>query len=102
MIDGYDLKIAPTFHFLVPSGSPLIELKFHGQSETALVKMPRVPERREEVTTEGGLDIVGQVDRIAAVVDQLQDIDHTIESRAALVGMERAVREMKQAMRGEL
>jgi pyridoxine 5-phosphate synthase len=31
-----------------------------------------VPERREEVTTEGGLDIVGQRDRMAAVVAQLQ------------------------------
>ena len=31
-----------------------------------------VPERREEVTTEGGLDIAGQIDRIKSVVDQLQ------------------------------
>jgi pyridoxine 5-phosphate synthase len=148
-----------------------------------------VPERREEVTTEGGLDIVGQIARIGDIVDQLQsvgipvslfidaepaqiaasaqvqakfielhtgkyadaknqaiiqqelallaqgceqaliaglrvnaghgltywnvypvaklpgmeelNIGHTIVSRAALVGMERAVREMKQAMRGE-
>jgi len=29
------------------------------------------------------------------------NIGHTIISRAALVGLERAVREMKQAMRGE-
>lgn len=149
-----------------------------------------VPEKREEVTTEGGLDIVGQLDRMNEVVDKLQsanipvslfidaddaqieasvkiqakfielhtgryaeahsetsrqqefevlahgtaqaiaaglrvnaghgltywnvhpvagipgmeelNIGHTIVSRAALVGMERAVREMKQAMRGEL
>jgi pyridoxine 5-phosphate synthase len=149
-----------------------------------------VPEKREEVTTEGGLDIVGQIDRMAEVVDKLQsagipvslfidavpaqieasvkvqaqfielhtgryaeakdeisrdqelalldegceqaiqaglrvnaghgltywnvyrvagipgmeelNIGHTIVSRAALVGMERAVREMKQAMRGLL
>jgi pyridoxine 5-phosphate synthase len=32
-----------------------------------------VPERRAEVTTEGGLDIVGQRDRMAGVVSQLQD-----------------------------
>ncbi|MEB3281804.1 MAG: pyridoxine 5'-phosphate synthase [Lyngbya sp.] len=32
-----------------------------------------VPERREEVTTEGGLDIVGQLERMTAVVGQLQD-----------------------------
>ncbi len=31
-----------------------------------------VPERREEVTTEGGLDIVGQVPRMTDVVSQLQ------------------------------
>ncbi len=149
-----------------------------------------VPEKREEVTTEGGLNIVGQIARIGEIVDQLQsaeipvslfidaepaqieasvkvqaklielhtgryaeakdeihrqtelallaqgcqqaiasglrvnaghgltywnvypvaallgmeelNIGHTIISRAALVGMERAVREMKLAMRGEL
>ena len=149
-----------------------------------------VPERREEVTTEGGLEIAGQQERMAQVVAQLQNagipvslfidadpaqiqasaavgakfielhtgryaeahdevsrakeleiltegcrqaiaaglrvnaghgltywnvypvaclegmeelnIGHTIISRAALVGLERAVREMKQAMRGEL
>lgn len=31
-----------------------------------------VPERREEVTTEGGLDIAGQIDRLGAVVNKLQ------------------------------
>ena len=149
-----------------------------------------VPEKREEVTTEGGLDIAGQIERLALVVDKLQtanipvslfidanksqieasvkvkakfielhtgtyaeaadeasreqelavlakgceqakaaglrvnaghgltywnvypvaclpgmeelNIGHTIISRAALVGIERAVREMKQAIRGEL
>lgn len=34
-----------------------------------------VPERREEVTTEGGLDVVGQVDRMKAVVSTLQGAD---------------------------
>jgi pyridoxine 5-phosphate synthase len=149
-----------------------------------------VPERREEVTTEGGLDIAGQLERMKQVVGTLQDaqipvslfidadeqqikaaaatqaqfielhtgqyaeahdepsrtqelgilaagcqqaieqglrvnaghgltywnvypvacltgmeelnIGHTIISRAVLVGLERAVREMKQAVRGEL
>ncbi|MCA9260274.1 MAG: pyridoxine 5'-phosphate synthase, partial [Planctomycetales bacterium] len=32
-----------------------------------------VPERREEVTTEGGLDVVGNRDRVAAAVRRLQD-----------------------------
>jgi len=31
-----------------------------------------VPERREEVTTEGGLDVVGQKDRVGCVVRRLQ------------------------------
>lgn len=31
-----------------------------------------VPERREEVTTEGGLDVAGQLDRMAQVVEALQ------------------------------
>jgi pyridoxine 5-phosphate synthase len=148
-----------------------------------------VPEKREEVTTEGGLDVAGQRDRMTHIVTTLQDanipvslfidadptqieasaattaqfielhtgqyaeakteagqqkelsilaegcqraiaaglrvnaghgltywntypvacldgmeelnIGHTIISRAALVGMERAVREMKQVIRGE-
>lgn len=148
-----------------------------------------VPEKREEVTTEGGLDIVGQAERLTQVVATLQDagipvslfidaepaqieasartmaqfielhtgryaeapgeaaqaeelaylkagteqarslglrvnaghgltywntrsiaaiegmeelnIGHTIISRASLVGLERAVREMKQVIRGE-
>jgi pyridoxine 5-phosphate synthase len=34
-----------------------------------------VPEKREEVTTEGGLDIVGQCDRLTQIVSQLQSAD---------------------------
>jgi pyridoxine 5-phosphate synthase len=32
-----------------------------------------VPERREEVTTEGGLDVESQVGRLGAMVERLQD-----------------------------
>ena len=32
-----------------------------------------VPEKREELTTEGGLDIVGQLERVTAVVQRLQE-----------------------------
>jgi pyridoxine 5-phosphate synthase len=32
-----------------------------------------VPERREEVTTEGGLDVIGQRDRVAVTVAKLRD-----------------------------
>lgn len=148
-----------------------------------------VPEKREEVTTEGGLDVIGQIDRLGEIVEKLHtnkipvslfidadeaqieatvkvkaqfielhtgqyaeaadetsrkqelavlakgceqalaaglrvnaghgltywnvypvaclpgmeelNIGHTIISRAALVGLERSVREMKQAIRGE-
>jgi pyridoxine 5-phosphate synthase len=148
-----------------------------------------VPEKREEVTTEGGLDVAGQIQRLSEMVGKLQDanipvslfidadsaqidaaakmkakfielhtgcyaeaadeasrekelallakgceqaiaaglrvnaghgltywnvypvaclegmeelnIGHSIISRASLVGLERAVREMKQAMRGQ-
>src|SRR5262249_54484411 len=34
-----------------------------------------VPERREEVTTEGGLDVVGQRDAVATAVQRLRDSD---------------------------
>ncbi len=32
-----------------------------------------VPERREEITTEGGLDVAGQLDKLKAIVAQLQE-----------------------------
>ncbi len=34
-----------------------------------------VPEKREEVTTEGGLDVAGQMNRVQGCVDQLQQQD---------------------------
>lgn len=34
-----------------------------------------VPENREEVTTEGGLDVIGNRDRVKSCVDQLMDAD---------------------------
>jgi pyridoxine 5-phosphate synthase len=36
-------------------------------------KVTLVPEKREEVTTEGGLDVIGNRDRIAAVVGRLHE-----------------------------
>ena len=41
-------------------------------TETRPDQATLVPERRAEVTTEGGLDVVGQYDTIAAAVDRLQ------------------------------
>lgn len=34
-----------------------------------------VPEKREELTTEGGLDVAGQVDKVAAAVAKLSEFD---------------------------
>ena len=34
-----------------------------------------VPENREEVTTEGGLDVIGQSDAIAAAIERLHEVD---------------------------
>ncbi len=34
-----------------------------------------VPEKRAEVTTEGGLDVAGQLDRLKSIVDKLQSAD---------------------------
>ena len=42
-------------------------------AETKPPQATLVPEKREEVTTEGGLDVVGQKDRVGEVVRQLQD-----------------------------
>jgi pyridoxine 5-phosphate synthase len=46
-------------------------------TQIALEVMPEqvtlVPEKREELTTEGGLDIIGQRDRVAACANRLQD-----------------------------
>lgn len=41
-------------------------------TETRPDQATLVPERRAEVTTEGGLDVVGQYDTVAAAVDRLQ------------------------------
>lgn len=41
--------------------------------ETKPDRVCLVPEKREEVTTEGGLDVVGGFDRVSAAVKQLQD-----------------------------
>ncbi|RDH47522.1 pyridoxine 5'-phosphate synthase [Fischerella thermalis] len=55
-----------------------------------------VPERREEVTTEGGLDVAGQIDRIGEVVDKLQGADIPvslfIDAESAQIQASRTVR----------
>jgi len=42
-------------------------------SELAPHRATLVPERREEVTTEGGLDVIGQFDRICEAVERLKE-----------------------------
>ena len=37
-----------------------------------------MPERREEITTEGGLDVVGNRDRVAEVIQRLKDSGITV------------------------
>ncbi len=44
-------------------------------SQTAPSDCCLVPEKREELTTEGGLDVAGQIDRVRAAVQQLADSD---------------------------
>jgi pyridoxine 5-phosphate synthase len=56
-----------------------------------------VPERREEITTEGGLDLTTGVDRLRAVIERLRDArvrvslfidpDHATIDRAATLGV---------------
>jgi pyridoxine 5-phosphate synthase len=48
---------------------PMVELALHERPDTATL----VPERREELTTEGGLDVIGSRDGIRGVVRSLRD-----------------------------
>lgn len=47
----------------------VVEIACRVKSEQATL----VPERREEVTTEGGLEVAGQISRVGEVVRRLQD-----------------------------
>lgn len=49
----------------------MVEVAREVEPETATL----VPEDREEVTTEGGLDVVGHAERVSEVVDRLQQRD---------------------------
>ena len=74
-----DSDIDRLMSFLGPAGNPLnLEMAVTAEMEAiALRHRPHaaclVPERREEVTTEGGLDIVGGHNRIAPLVRRLAD-----------------------------
>jgi pyridoxine 5-phosphate synthase len=50
-------------------GPEIVEFALHVQPDLATL----VPERREEVTTEGGLDVAADVDGVTKVVQQLQE-----------------------------
>ncbi len=45
----------------------ILDIACHARPDQATL----VPERREEVTTEGGLDVVGEVERVRAAIAQL-------------------------------
>jgi pyridoxine 5-phosphate synthase len=74
-----DADIDALTAFLAPTGKPLnFEMAVTDEMEAiALRHRPHaaclVPERREEVTTEGGLDVHGQHNRVAPVVRRLRD-----------------------------
>ncbi|HEY3813671.1 MAG TPA: pyridoxine 5'-phosphate synthase [Caulobacteraceae bacterium] len=74
-----DADIEALTQFLAPTGKPLnFEMAVTDEMEAiALRYRPHaaclVPERREEVTTEGGLDVRGQHNRVAPVVGRLRD-----------------------------
>jgi pyridoxine 5-phosphate synthase len=74
-----DADIDALMAFLEPTGRPLnLEMAVTDEmEEIALRHRPHaaclVPERREEVTTEGGLDVRGQHNRVAPVVGRLAD-----------------------------
>jgi pyridoxine 5-phosphate synthase len=74
-----DADIDALTAFLEPTGKPLnLEMAVTDEMEAiALAHRPHaaclVPERREEVTTEGGLDVAGEHNRVAPVVRRLTD-----------------------------
>jgi pyridoxine 5-phosphate synthase len=74
-----DADIAALSRFLAEAGRPLnLEMAVTEEMEAiALRHRPHaaclVPERREEVTTEGGLDVVGGFDRVAPLVGRLRE-----------------------------
>jgi pyridoxine 5-phosphate synthase len=75
-IQDRDLKLlretCPTLLNLEMSGTPeLVKVAFEVKPDVATL----VPERREELTTEGGLDVIGQRDPVRKVVRTLRDAE---------------------------
>src|SRR5205085_1296106 len=89
----------------------MLDLSLQHRPDTATL----VPERREELTTEGGLDVNSHKEEIKRVTrglrdagvevslfidpDPEQNIGYAIVCRAVLTGMERAVRDMKDLIK---
>jgi pyridoxine 5-phosphate synthase len=72
-IQDRDLRIlretvACTLNLEMACDAEVVEIACQSKPEQATL----VPERREEVTTEGGLDVLGAYDRVSEVVKQLQ------------------------------
>lgn len=61
--------VSPYFGFEFAMAEDIIELAAQIRPDLAML----VPERREEVTTECGLDVVAERERVAAVVARLQE-----------------------------
>ncbi len=69
------------FEAAARDGSQRIELELSCESEIVHIacevrpdQATLVPERREEVTTEGGLDVVGDPDRVRRAVETLHAV----------------------------
>lgn len=61
--------VRTTFNLEMAASDPIVEIALELRPDQVTL----VPERREEISTEGGLDVAGQVERIRAVVGRLQD-----------------------------
>src|SRR5947199_10416412 len=58
-----------TLNLEMAAVQPMLELALNNRPDTATL----VPERREELTTEGGLDVVGQREEVRRVARALRD-----------------------------
>ncbi|HLA85982.1 MAG TPA: pyridoxine 5'-phosphate synthase [Thermoguttaceae bacterium] len=62
--------VAVKFNLEMACADEIVEIACRVQPRQATI----VPERREEVTTEGGLDVLGNRDRVAHVIQRLREV----------------------------
>lgn len=61
--------VRTTFNLEMAASDPIVAIALALRPDQVTL----VPERREEISTEGGLDVAGQIERIRTVVGRLQD-----------------------------